>query len=166
MANGIQVALERREDGMLWLCYDLECELNSLEIADPDAPVRTDGLWKSTCFELFLRREKHDAYLEYNFSPSSQWAAYQFSEYRSGMAELVTLRPQIYHDASETHFALEVELPIPEDWREDALQVGLSAVVAETGDNISYWALAHPPGKPDFHHRDCFALYLEAPSAA
>jgi len=26
--------------------------------------------------------------------------------------------------------------------------------------------LAHPEGKPDFHHRDCFALYLEAPSAA
>ena len=21
----------------------------------------------------------------------------------------------------------------------------------------SYWALAHPPGKPDFHHSDCFA---------
>ena len=22
--------------------------------------------------------------------------------------------------------------------------------------------LAHPPGKPDFHHPDCFALTLEA----
>ena len=25
---------------------------------------------------------------------------------------------------------------------------------------ISYWALAHPPGKPDFHHADGFALEL------
>ncbi|MBI3061386.1 MAG: hypothetical protein HYY83_05345 [Deltaproteobacteria bacterium] len=26
---------------------------------------------------------------------------------------------------------------------------------------ISYWALKHPPGKPDFHHPDAFALEIE-----
>jgi hypothetical protein len=31
-------------------------------------------------------------------------------------------------------------------------------VIEETNGNKSYWALAHPPGKADFHHADCFAL--------
>ena len=49
---------------------------------------------------------------------------------------------------------------------EDALpwdrtgELGISAVIEEQDGRLSYWALAHPPGKPDFHHRDCFALRL------
>jgi hypothetical protein len=35
-------------------------------------------------------------------------------------------------------------------------------VIEETNGRKSYWALAHPPGKPDFHHSDCFALGLPA----
>ncbi len=38
--------------------------------------------------------------------------------------------------------------------------VGLAAVIEETNGRLSYWALAHPPGKPDFHHLDGFALAL------
>jgi hypothetical protein len=166
MADNIQVAMTRQGSGALWLRYHIDCDLNSLEIPDTLAPMRTDELWKTTCCELFVRRETGDAYLEYNFSPSSQWAAYHFGGYRSGMTELMTYRPQIYGDASETHFALEAELQLPDEWREGPLWIGLTAVIAETGDTTSYWALTHPDGKPDFHHRDCFALYLEAPSAA
>ena len=47
------------------------------------------------------------------------------------------------------------------DW-----QMGLSAVLEETDGTKSYWALAHPPGAPDFHHPDCFALDIPAPDAA
>jgi hypothetical protein len=36
-------------------------------------------------------------------------------------------------------------------------RLGLSALIEETSGRKSYWALAHPPGKPDFHHADCFA---------
>jgi len=32
------------------------------------------------------------------------------------------------------------------------LHLGLSAVLEETNGRKSYWALAHPPGKADFHH--------------
>lgn len=166
MADAIRVSLTREEDGALWLRYHIDCDLNSLEIPDTLAPIRTDDLWKTTCCELFIRGSVGDAYLEYNFSPSNQWAAYSFSGYRTGMTELMTYRPQIYGDASETHFALEAEFQLPEQWRDGPLRIGLSAVIAECGDTISYWALAHAPAKPDFHHRDCFALYLEAPSAA
>ena len=51
---------------------------------------------------------------------------------------------------------LGAALPPHATWR-----LGLSAVV-ETGEGLSYWALAHAPGRADFHHRDCFALELPA----
>jgi hypothetical protein len=44
-----------------------------------------------------------------------------------------------------------------------ALRLGLSAVIAEADGRMAYWALAHPAGRPDFHHPDCFALDLPAP---
>jgi hypothetical protein len=40
------------------------------------------------------------------------------------------------------------------------LRLGLSAVIEENDGTISYWALKHLPGKPDFHHPDSFALEL------
>jgi hypothetical protein len=41
------------------------------------------------------------------------------------------------------------------------LRLALSAVIEEDGGMLSYWALKHPPGKPDFHHPDAFALEIE-----
>lgn len=43
--------------------------------------------------------------------------------------------------------------------------LGMSAVIEEVDGTKSFWALAHPPGKPDFHHPDCFTLKVPAPSA-
>jgi len=45
-------------------------------------------------------------------------------------------------------------------------KLALSAVIEEIDGTKSYWALAHPPGKPDFHHPDCFTLTLGAPDQA
>ena len=36
----------------------------------------------------------------------------------------------------------------------------LSAVIETTDGAMSYWALAHPSAKPDFHHPDSFVLDL------
>jgi uncharacterized protein len=44
-------------------------------------------------------------------------------------------------------------LRIDGGWR-----IGLAAVIEDTSGHKSYWALAHPPGKADFHHSDSFAL--------
>ena len=41
------------------------------------------------------------------------------------------------------------------------LRLGLSAVVEDVDGILSYWALRHPSGKPDFHHTDAFALQLD-----
>ena len=66
--------------------------------------------------------------------------------------------------APALYFARHVDL-----WNLPAMRrrrLGLSAVIEETSGRKSYWALAHPPGKADFHHSDCFALELPAGVAA
>ena len=73
--------------------------------------------------------------------------------------------PKIEVDSSDDAFELRAELALDRlpDLPPDApWQLGLSAVIEEAGGRLSYWALAHPPGRPDFHHSDCFALELAA----
>jgi hypothetical protein len=43
------------------------------------------------------------------------------------------------------------------------LHLGFTAVIEDRDGRLSYWALRHPPGKPDFHHADSFALKLSLP---
>jgi ABC-type uncharacterized transport system permease subunit len=45
--------------------------------------------------------------------------------------------------------------------RRGRLALALSVVVEHEDGVLSYWALAHPAAKPDFHHRDAFVLELE-----
>jgi hypothetical protein len=166
-ADSIEVSFERQGDGRLWLRYHVEILLDALILPHEAEPLRADRLWKTTCFEAFLRLPGSNAYIELNASPSSQWAAYRFDDYRAGMAELpIETAPEIGCDASESHFALEVTYDLPPEWAGQPLELGLSAVIEETDGTKSYWALAHPPGAPDFHHGDCFALQLTAPSSS
>ena len=60
---------------------------------------------------------------------------------------------------------LDVSIPIAGLPQTDCA-MGLSAILEEKGGTISYWALAHPEGKPDFHAAACFAAELPAPGAA
>jgi len=143
----------------LWLEYSVT-PTTGLALPARTAAARTDELWKSTCFELFVQLAGSDRYFEFNFSPSSQWAAYQFSGYRSGMHRLPSHDPEIVISAPGKHFFLAIEA-LPE-LPPTALKIGLSAVIEETDGTKSYWALTHPPGDPDFHHETCFALELPA----
>jgi hypothetical protein len=167
--------------------------LENLALPEPAVAGRADGLWQTTCFEVFLRGVEGESYCEYNFSPSSQWAAYSFENYRMGMGESVVDQGlEILLDASEGHFAMEVVVVMPSinsnmafgdsphpnpspkgegllcgagPKGEGLFEAGLSAIIEELDGTKSYWALAHPPGKPDFHHADCFALRLAAAGA-
>jgi hypothetical protein len=163
LVEGIEVHVERKADGGIWLRYHVDALLNDIVLPDPEAPARKDGLWQSTCFEIFVRRRGAADYFEFNFSPSSSWAAYHFDAYRLGMEdEAVAATPEIYLDASESHIALETDIILPAHLRGAEIEVALSAVIEEIDGAKSYWALAHPPGSPDFHHADCFALTLPA----
>lgn len=156
------VDYEIQPDGRLWLRYFLECRLSDVILPVADGPARADGLWQTSCFELFLRDACGDGYFEYNFAPSREWAAYRFDGYRSGMADLMTAAPDIGCDASDTHFALEATIDLPFTF-DGGMDAAFTAVVHERGDFKSYWSVRHPSGQPDFHHKDCFAVKLAPP---
>ncbi|HWI37455.1 MAG TPA: hypothetical protein VNU64_13460, partial [Burkholderiales bacterium] len=40
------------------------------------------------------------------------------------------------------------------------LALGLAVVAEDEDGALSYWALRHAPGQPDFHHAESFALEL------
>jgi hypothetical protein len=127
---------------------------------------RADELWRTTCFELYLQSQDETGYVEFNFSPSRRWAAYEFSDYREGMRNLpMGHEPTCEVIEGERFLVLDVRLPAlglpPQPW-----MAGLSAIIEEEGETKSYWALAHAPGKPDFHHPTCFTLELAAPAAS
>jgi len=147
-----------REGDDLCVRYVMTGDIGTLAIPAAAAdPQRADGLWKHTCFEAFIGAAS--GYFEFNFSPSTQWAAYRFDGYRSGMREAGIATPRIETSSSPSRFELRAELTLPEgaDGR-----LGLSAVIEEKDGTKSWWALAHPPGTPDFHDPACFALELPA----
>ena len=161
--KSIGVATEYTGNGKLWVRYCADCDLDNLETGTPKLPARAENLWQTTCFEAFVRKGTGTQYIEFNFAPSGEWAAYRFDDYREGMTELaLETPPEIRLDASQTHFALEATLILPDDWQMDTLQMALSAVMQETGGTKSFWALVHSPGKPDFHKSDCFTHRLSA----
>jgi hypothetical protein len=41
------------------------------------------------------------------------------------------------------------------------LHLALAAVIEDQDQHKSYWALAHPSERPDFHHADAFTMDLE-----
>jgi hypothetical protein len=119
---------------------------------------RSDGLWKHTCFEAFVSTK--DGYVEFNLSPSGQWASYRFDGYRQGMRPAKETATVAGMDAGRDLVALEGLIQLPAD----AVRLGLSAVVEGIDGEKTYWALAHPSDKPDFHHPDSFTLVLPAPA--
>ncbi len=124
---------------------------------------RADGLWQATCFELFVRMTGKGAYCEFNLSPSERWAAYDFADYRDGMVERPMPRdPGCVWRGSQGTRMFDANLPFV-GLPSLPAAIALSAVIEETDGTKSYWALAHPPGKPDFHHPTCFAATLPAP---
>ncbi len=140
----------------IWFC--VSAPIQRFAVAEPAEPSRADGLWQTTCFEMFLRMVGEEAYREWNFGPSGQWAAYDFTGYREQRANAeVGFAPDIVVQDNLTWWQVGVTLAVDDGpW-----QLGLSAVLEEQDGTKSYWALAHPPGdKPDFHAPDCFAARL------
>ena len=134
------------------------------EVLLPEAkpPARSDGLWRTTCFEAFIRPVGSLAYRELNFSPSGQWAAYVFDDYRSGARNAAVLdAPAIDVRIESGRLLVDVDLAL--ELPEMPCELGLSAVIEERGGAKIYWALAHAPGPPDFHNAACFAADLPPP---
>lgn len=139
--------------------FQIEAELAALRWPAAAAPAFRDRLWRHSCLELFAA-DTAQAYREFNFSPSSEFAAYGFDAYRSGMRALQLGGEPAIHWREEPA-CIRVDIRLPAGWllAAPAAQpraVGLAAVLEQRDGSVSYWALRHSGPKPDFHHRDGF----------
>lgn len=144
---------------------DLEAvRLPSLRTHDPVNAGRRDELWRTTCFECFYGPADRDEYVECNFAPTLDWAIYRFEGYRRGMRpsnlSVAGITAKLAPDCVELGVYVPLERFARPDLPAAKLRLGLSAVIEATDGTFSYWALAHPSDKPDFHHPDSFILDL------
>lgn len=167
--QGITGRLCRSREG-LQVSFLLEGEIARLRIPEPRKPGPVDGLWRHTCFEMFVARPDAPGYLEFNFSPSGEWAIYGFARYRERIpldGERITAAAPVIevHDTANT-LRLDARVPLSRlapDHADAKLVLGLAAVIENRDDTLplSYWALRHPCAQPDFHHREAFVLELD-----
>ena len=151
--DGIEVEFER--DGLLlWLRFTAIGDPSAIAWPAEAGRGRADDLWRHTCFEAFVVSD--EGYVEYNLSPSGQWASYRFDSPRMGMRHAEEVGTVSGLDGAFDQMALEGRIELPHGAR----RLGLSAVIEDVDGHISYWALAHPSAKPDFHHPDSFILDL------
>lgn len=121
------------------------------------------GLWQHTCCEAFIAPAAGTAYREFNFSPSGEWAAYGFTDYRArDTAYLAPRGPRIEFRQLANGFELTASLALELLPAGPAWQIGLTVVIEAADGSKSYWALAHPATQPDFHLRPGFSLILKA----
>jgi hypothetical protein len=173
--RALSARVRMEDSGMLVFDYSLDADLSRVRVPLPVAGAQTgagaqtaasgaraDALWKHTCFEAFLAPADVPGYHEFNFSPSRDWAIYRFSAYREGRAPAkIGQAPQISLHRGDAGVELKatVRLESLADLRDaPRLKVALAAVIEDENGRLSYWALRHAPGKPDFHHPNAFAL--------
>lgn len=157
--TAVEVEASRLSPTEFALRYVATGAVENVRVPPHAGPERTNELWRHTCFEAFLARPG-GWYAELNLSPSSQWAGYGFDGYRTGMTPLALEPPHIETAVTHEQLLVEarVELEVLKTW--PGWRLGLAAVIEETDGRLSHWALAHPPGRPDFHHEDSFTLTL------
>ncbi len=156
----IAVEVARPEPDTLHLHYLLEGDLDALKIPLPSPPPRrANRLWEHSCFEAFVRVHGETGYRELNFSPSGAWAAYRFESYRARLSEADIADPAIASDVAGRSVTLTAALQLDLD-PDLGWEIGLATIVEDMFEERSFFALVHPPGEPDFHHRDCFVVQL------
>jgi hypothetical protein len=143
--------------------YALSGQIDALKIPATLPPERRDNLWHHTCFELFVKPDGGTWYREFNLSPSTCWAVYDFTDFRKGVTNPpIAVPPRIKATTSDSLLELHASITWP-DAPKGPWTLAVSTVVEEQAGGKYYWALAHPAGKADFHNPASFVLPLQEP---
>ena len=138
--------------------FRLRGDIARIKVPAHDVSERTDFLWKTTCFEIFWQPVGGTWYREFNLSPSSRWACYDFDDVRIGSRDgpVESIAISCSHGADELVLETSIgsALPVPAD-------VALNAIVEDKDGAIQFWALAFEDGEPEFHSPVCRAAHLE-----
>jgi hypothetical protein len=150
--------------GDLVITYVITGEIDRLRVPHRKIPRQSRNLWQHSCCEAFIAMGRSPGYYELNFSPSGEWAAYEFRAYRDGhplenekLEPGVSLRRQQNVLELTASVRLDHLAGVPKD---GSFRLGLAAVIEENDGALSYWALRHPRRKPDFHAQDNFLLHF------
>ena len=152
----IEASIKPTEYGCLAV-FVARGDISRIAVPSLDQPGRFDNLWKTTCFEIFW---SHDgtAYREFNLSPSTRWACYDFDAFREGMRDApaeVAIKIAVSDNELRLEAAISSALPLP-------ATVALNAIIKDADGVNRFWALAFQPGAPEFHAEACRALRLGA----
>lgn len=168
--RGMAVRVSRSADGVLGLAFSLEGMLADLRIPARREPRVGHELWRHTCFEAFVAAEGATSYHELNLSPSGEWAVLAFRDYRDRVPLAdAPAAPHIAVERAGERLAMDAEVrlgSLAPEYPAVPLRLAVSAVVEAASGVLSYWALHHRRGRPDFHHRDAFVLRLLPPDGA
>lgn len=155
--SSIEVDIEATAEGCRAL-FVVRGNTDAIHIPASDEPVREDFLWKRTCAEIFWQPMGGSNYREFNLSPSSKWAAYDFSAFREltgdAPAESVSIETHILPDKLVISARIASELPLP-------AKVALNMIVEDADGTLSNWALAFDEGPYEFHSETCRMIELE-----
>ena len=159
---------DRPKPALLALRFVVDVALARVRIPRPEPSHRGERLWEHTCFEAFIAARASAAYHELNLSPGGAWAVHAFARYRDGgpLAD-DSLAPRIAVQRDDGRLAVEAIVDLASlapTYTTAPLRVALAAVIEAEDGALSYWALRHPPGRPDFHHADGFTLVLDPPA--
>jgi hypothetical protein len=72
--SAVTARVDRLSSDLLVVYYQVEGDIDQLQLPPQRRSAHTDGLWQHTCFEAFVRETGARNYLELNFAPSSEWA--------------------------------------------------------------------------------------------
>jgi hypothetical protein len=167
IVRAIRVLVRRTSGSELEIAYRLDGDISRIRVLSPTTPGVGTQLWQHTCLEAFIALDGLDAYHEFNFAPSGEWAVQAFRGYRDAV-RLASPIPPMHIAVRATDQLLELGTSIrleslSANHPNSVLRLGLSAVVEAGDGTLSYWALQHKAARPDFHDANTFALRLETP---
>ncbi|MBU2538364.1 MAG: DOMON-like domain-containing protein [Proteobacteria bacterium] len=155
----IHGTIERTERAIA-ISFLLQGNMNDIVLPTAPEPKRCDNLWQATCFEMFWGEEGKTRYWELNLAPTGAWNVYAFTDYRTEMRQEERIaEPVITTARTPDTFSLTAELEIANlHAAQSPLRIGISTVIQHQDNRLSYWALAHPAEKPDFHAPQTFLI--------
>jgi len=147
-------------DDSIFISYKCTGNLGAIDFGNNQANhQRIIGLWKQTCFELFIKNEKQQ-YIEFNFSPTFEWNAFYFEKKGMPLKEfdqIENMSIDILHSLEIFQLVAQVKKnQLPLGFLKGAVHAGISAVIKNKNEKLSYWAIEHHDTKPNFHHFDSF----------
>ena len=145
----------------LQLEFEVIGQIGTLKLPATGPVGRADGLWTSTCFELFLASSGAPGYLEVNVSPDRRWTLYLFDDYRTGMRPAPTAgEPAIRASTADNRYQLSFEIASAElktFSNGGDCSLNLCTILADSNDRLHYYTLDTAGLPPDFHNRNSFA---------